>query len=198
MIRIVLILAFVLPALTGSAQLLKQSVLDTIWNYESLEEALESPEKVVKLTLRKSKLKEIPAEVFEKFPNLQVLDLSKNKLTRIPAAVGKLEYLQILDVSANMITEFPDELCDLPNLRKLSAGRNELSQLPGNIGNLKELEFLDLWSNNLRGLPNSVSDLTSLQVLDLRVIQFSKTTQEQIADLLPNTTIHFSAHCNCD
>ena len=198
MIRILLILAFLVPALSGSAQLLKQSVLDTIWNYESLEEALQNPEKVVKLTLRKAKLKEVPAEVFEKFPNLQVLNLSKNKLTRIPAAISKLQYLQELDVSANMISEFPDELCELPHLRKLSAGRNELSQLPGNIGNLKELEYLDLWSNNLRGLPNSISDLGNLQVLDLRVIQFSKTTQDQISELLPNTTIHFSQHCNCD
>jgi Leucine-rich repeat (LRR) protein len=182
---------------SSSAQFYKLSELDTIKEYKSLEEALKNPDAVIRLSLKGSKIKTVPKEVFI-FKNLQELNLKKTKIDILPKEIGDLKNLQILDVSKNKLVTLPIEIGELINLKILKASENELEYLPIEIGKLIELRFLDLWSNNLSGLPDEMSELIKLKKIDMRVIQYSEREMKEMKELLPNTEIIFSKSCNCD
>ncbi len=182
---------------TACAQILTGFALDTCREYTSLETALANKDQVVKLNLRKHKLKEIPEDITQ-FPNLQVLNLSKNKLTTLPSFVGQLSKLTHLDVSRNRIDTMVPEFCNLTNLREFHAGMNEIRYLPDSLHNCERLQVLDLWSNNIGSLPESTTAMRYLTEVDLRAISMSESEQKAIRAIVPQATIHFSQHCNCD
>ena len=73
-------ISWLILATNGKAQVLLDSAkLDSIPKIESLAEALQNPDGVIKLSLRKQKIKSFTSELF-KFKNLQYLDLSKNSI----------------------------------------------------------------------------------------------------------------------
>jgi Leucine-rich repeat (LRR) protein len=192
-----LLLAFFVPAAKAQHGVLLDSLsLDTTRLYTDLTQALKEPDKVIRLSLRKQKLREIPAAVFQ-FKNLQYLDLSHNKIKEIPPEIGTLKELQYFAISRNDVESFIPEIGQLINLRWLIMNQNEMSLLPPQIGNLSNLEYLDLWSNNLDHFPDELRNLKKLRVLDLRVILITDQEQSHIAGLLPNVKIFFSANCNC-
>jgi len=198
MLRVfILVVLFSVGGNNGFTQLLDSAGLSMLTAFTSIEEALKTPEDVLKLNLKKQKLKEIPLEVYQ-FPYLQVLNLSKNKLRYIPKEIGELELLQDLNLGKNQIETLPAEIGKLKHLRALRIGQNELIELPSEIGQLKELRFLDLWSNNLRELPEEISQLKNLRKIDMRVIQFNDVKQKYMRELIPWAKIHFSQSCNCD
>jgi hypothetical protein len=172
--------------------------LDTMVGHTDLATALQEPEKVVKLTLRKQKYESFPVELWQ-FPNLQYLDLGKNKIKEVPDSINFFTNLQVLHLSKNEIEFLPREIGDLSNLVILDINQNELTSLPPQIGKLKKLKYLDLWSNNLSIFPEELGDLAeTLQVLDLRVILINADQQDKIRLLLPKTTIYMSPPCKCD
>ncbi|MEO5644035.1 MAG: leucine-rich repeat domain-containing protein [Bacteroidia bacterium] len=172
--------------------------LDTMVGFTDLAEAMKTPEKVVKLTLRKMKLKEFPKEIWS-FPNLQYLDLGKNQITEFPDTLGKLRNLQVLHLGKNKIEALPRELGDLQNLVILEINNNELVMLPPQIGKLKKLQYLDLWNNSISTFPDELKDISdNLKVLDLRVILINYDAQDRIRKLLPKTTIYMDAPCHCN
>jgi Leucine-rich repeat (LRR) protein len=177
-------------------ELMDSVSLDTVHMYTDLSLALKEPDKVIRISLRKQKLKEFPAAILQ-FKNLQYLDLSKNSIKEIPEQIGLLQNLQYFAISRNKVESFPPEIGQLKNLRWLIMNQNELTLLPPQIGNLEKLEYLDLWSNNLDHFPEEMKNLKKLKVLDLRVILITDSEQGRIVNMLPNSLIYFSANCNC-
>ena len=110
-------------------QLLSKDSLKNLPTYSSLEEALKEPDKVIKLSLKKQKLTELPEEVL-KFKNLQSLSLRNNKLTAFPRELKQLQYLQELDLSRNKMDTIYPEIGELTQLYYLNMNNNELSVLP--------------------------------------------------------------------
>ena len=168
-----------------------------IYQYESLEEALAAPRDSVYSLKLKDRLREVPPEVFTAFPNLQWLDLSKNRLKEIPATLGLLKNLKKLILYKNKIEALPPEIGQLEDLRELVINQNELETLPEEIGNLKKLRYIDMWSNNITHLPQSMTDMYALEEVDLRVIVMTQREQEDIKGILQNTTVKIDNHCNC-
>ncbi|MCB9186011.1 MAG: leucine-rich repeat domain-containing protein [Flavobacteriales bacterium] len=168
-----------------------------IYQYESLEEALASPRDSVYSLKLKDRLKQVPLEVFTEFPNLQWLDLSRNRLKSIPPQIGLLKNLKKLILNKNKIEALPAEIGQLEDLRELIISENELETLPDEIGNLKKLRYIDMWSNNITGLPRTMEDMYALEEVDLRVIVFTEREQENIKALLQNVTVKMDQHCNC-
>ena len=168
-----------------------------IYQYTSLEEALAAPRDSVYSLKLKNRLREVPPEVFTAFPNLQWLDLSKNRLVEISPNIGLLKNLKKLILFKNKIETLPAEIGELENLQELIINQNELVSLPMEIGNLKKLRYLDMWSNNITRLPGSVAELYALEEVDLRVIVMTQSEQEDIKILLPNTEVKMDNHCNC-
>ena len=97
--------------------------------------------------------------------NLEVLDLSGNKLFDFPEELFQLEFLHTLSLNHNLLGEIPSEIQNLTKLKFLSLNNNRLKKLPSNIGNLMNLQSLQVNNNHLAALPQSIGKLNSLVLL---------------------------------
>jgi Leucine-rich repeat (LRR) protein len=193
----ILPLFFLLVGITCHSQdLLDSLTLANYPAYTDLKVALENPDAVIKLVLKKKKFKEFPQEIL-KFKNLQYLDLSKNQIKELPDSLVTLKQLQYLIVSNTGLERLPGNIGRMKQLRHLNVNQNEIQMLPYSFGFLENLEYADLWSNNLDVFPETLSNLKKLKVMDLRNILIPQAHQDRISDYLPNTLIHFSPPCNC-
>ncbi|KZF25029.1 glucose-repressible alcohol dehydrogenase transcriptional effector [Xylona heveae TC161] len=80
---------------------------------------------------------------------LDKLYLNFNKLTHLPAAIGRLRHLTHLDLSNNQLSELPAEIGMLSSLKNLLLFDNNLHSLPYELGYLYQLEFLGIEGNPL-------------------------------------------------
>ncbi|CAD6247256.1 unnamed protein product [Miscanthus lutarioriparius] len=89
--------------------------------------------------------------------------------------VGKLARLQVLDVSRNRLTALPNDLWELgASLSALNLSGNAIrGALPNNVGNFARLKVLDVSHNAFTGaLPQALGSITGLQVLNASHNQF--------------------------
>jgi len=128
------------------------------------------------LDLSHNKLKSLPDYVGN-LKNLQTLDLSSNELKTLPDTIGKLKYLLILDVSNNMLTTLPNSIGNIKNLEELYISRNHaFSKLPNSIGNLINLLALELNCTNILELPETMENLTNIENLALSKSVIERST----------------------
>lgn len=192
----ILLFAFFTHQLAAQQVLLDSLTLDTLMPFTSIQEALKTPDQVIKLELRKKGLRSFPKEILQ-FKNLQYLDLSKNKITELPEEIGQLKSLQYFSVARNNLVEFPFQIGELTNLYYLNANNNDLVGITTGVGTLTKLRNFDLWSNDLEHFPDELQNLKELKILDLRAILIPDAEQTRIQELLPAATIYFSPYCKC-
>ncbi|OJJ18077.1 hypothetical protein BKI52_26505 [marine bacterium AO1-C] len=195
-------------------QLLSQEQLKKEKAFVSLEQALKTPEKVIKLELWSSNLHEFPSEIF-RFKNLQVLNLNFNQIKTLPDNLYQLKYLQVLRLGHNQLSRFPTGLEKLVYLRILDLHGNQLKNIPSIIRHLKRLEelhlhenqlkkvhpnwqhlaylrFLNLSENQLQSLPiTKKHSLKKLKMLILVENKMSKGEQSQLQQLLQRVEVRF-------
>ena len=109
----------------------------------------------VVLSLSRTRLAALPPSVAELAATLVDLDLSHNKLRKLPAAVSALAALRTLDLQANFFASVPAAACALPGLRKLVLKKNKLLVLDVHIGCALSgsLQTLDVSVNAIAELP---------------------------------------------
>eukprot|EP00911_Craspedida_sp_UC1_P002556 UC1_evm2s1896 len=95
--------------------------------------------------------------------DLTLLDLSRNHLSRMPAAVTLLENLVELLLDHNPLEFLGAEVARLTQLERLSLRGCRLRALPGAIGRLTRLRALVLAENRLEVLPLESAHLHTLQ-----------------------------------
>lgn len=132
-------------------------------------------------------LSEFPEDIFTLADSLEVLNLSGNRLSDLPADLPRLRKLRVLFCSDNAFTRLPEVLgeCEklemvgfkscrlqqvpaaaLPaRLRWLILTDNQLESLPAELGACSRLQKLMLSGNRLRALPDSLADLHRLELL---------------------------------
>ncbi|WP_254070364.1 leucine-rich repeat-containing protein kinase family protein [Acidisphaera sp. L21] len=145
------------------------------------------------LTLRAG-LTEFPPEIFGLADTLEMLDLSGNALTSLPADLGRLRRLRVLFCSGNRFDRLPPSLGDClaltqigfrgvglrevptealpPALRWLTLTDNWIEHLPDALGRRPALQKLMLAGNRLRNLPESLGGAASLELLRLSANAF--------------------------
>ncbi|XP_017098810.2 leucine-rich repeat protein 1 [Drosophila bipectinata] len=167
------------------------------------------PRTLKSLTINNSQLVKLSFEICS-LRNLVKLDVSGNKLTKIPPELGRLplESLNLgsnclgevndwcwmrgsklsqslceLDLSSNGLTHFPAPLVKFERLVFLNLNYNELIRLPFAMRRLKALRKLHLSSNKLESLPSAIEDLhiDQLDVWGNRFKAFNAEAAQQLA-----------------
>ncbi|KFV98785.1 Malignant fibrous histiocytoma-amplified sequence 1, partial [Eurypyga helias] len=99
---------------------------------------------------------------------LEELDLSFNRLRRLPEGLGRLRHLRALDVDHNLLPSFPAPLLELAALEELDcSGNRHLGALPEGISALRSLKILWLSGTGLAALPEGLCQLSALESLML-------------------------------
>eukprot|EP00736_Rhodelphis_marinus_P003915 Rmarinus@m.5750 len=122
---------------------------------------------VRKLKIASCRLLEIPDHV-TRMPDLEVLDLSRNKIHDIdPSQLSVLGARLIqLDLTSNVLANV--EFCiALRRIRTLIFSNNNIRRLCDSIGQMVTLNVLDLSNNKLETLPKAVNQLENLRKLVL-------------------------------
>lgn len=107
-----------------------------------------------------------PEEIFTLAETLEILDLSGNKLSQLPADFGRLKNLKIAFFSDNLFTEFPAQLAACEKLEMIGFKANKIAHLPENALPEK-VRWLILTDNCLTKLPDSIGENTRLQKVAL-------------------------------
>ncbi|MGL4472924.1 MAG: protein kinase [Shewanella sp.] len=141
-------------------------------------------------------LTEFPVEIFKLADSLQLLDLSQNQLSTLPAEFACLTELKILFMSDNLFDHLPDVLGQCPKLemigfksnqiktvsessippqcRWLILTNNRINKLPQSLGSCRRLQKLALAGNQITHLPASMSQCTELQLARLSANQLTE------------------------
>eukprot|EP01028_Stygiella_incarcerata_P004622 TRINITY_DN20275_c0_g1_i1.p1 TRINITY_DN20275_c0_g1~~TRINITY_DN20275_c0_g1_i1.p1 ORF type:complete len:437 (+),score=109.90 TRINITY_DN20275_c0_g1_i1:226-1536(+) len=127
-----------------------------------------------------------PIDMFKSMDELVFLDLSFNKLSRIPPYVGTLpklrtlmitgnairiipnlpECLSVLNIGVNELTAFEESLLRLSQLEELDIGDNMIHEMPKSLRSMKSLKKLRLSDNSIESLGHSLIGLTLLEDLE--------------------------------
>ncbi|XP_066182016.1 DISP complex protein LRCH3 isoform X3 [Sylvia atricapilla] len=140
--------------------------------------------------LSRNRLSELPAEACH-FVSLETLNLYQNCIRYIPEAVLNLQSLTFLNISRNQLSTLPVHLCSLP-LKVLIASNNKLVSIPEEIGLLRQLTELDVSCNEIQTIPPQIGNLESLRDLNVRRNNLVRLPEE-LAEL-PLIRLDFS--CN--
>lgn len=138
-------------------------------------------------------LSEFPSEIFDLAETLEILDLSGNRLSRLPDDLPRLHKLRILFCSDNPFTELPAVLGACPalemvgfkanriervpaaalpaRLRWLILTDNRIAELPEALGQCANLQKLMLAGNRLTALPESLAQCRRLELLRIAANQ---------------------------
>ncbi|XP_065348707.1 insulin-like growth factor-binding protein complex acid labile subunit [Cloeon dipterum] len=153
---------------------------------------------------------------FESYPNLNLLDLSVNRLEIIEDdALGRLESLLKLWLSDNKLSKIPkslprslnilvldrnqisalskDDLAGLPKLKQLSLRGNKISKVEGSVfGALPGLRQLDLAQNSLRTATLGPNGLEEVDLSDNNELVVTAESMEHSPHLQTLTLGNFS------
>lgn len=167
-----------------------------------------------------AQLTEFPAEIFELADSLEILDLSGNALTDLPADLTRLKKLRILFCSNNQFTHLPEVLgqCEHLSMIGFKANRiqhipesaiptrtlrwfivtdNALTHVPHALGECSKLQKLMLAGNQLSSLPASLAHCHALELLRISANQF-QTLPDFLFDLPRLTWLAYAGNPFCD
>lgn len=102
---------------------------------------------------------------FPALSNLRELNLSGNKLSRVPPQLYEMVGLRYLYLGSNQISEVLPDIKAMQSLQVLQLGGNQLETVPDELGELHQLGALILCDNQLCRLPRAISNLTRLRSL---------------------------------
>jgi len=137
--------------------------------YTDLRSALKNPKKVVGLDLSHSSIEGLE-KALPFFVNLEYLNLSDKRLTKVPSSISELPKLQFLDLSGNDFVLLPEQLSNASSLREIRLDRQlkmDKKQVLEVLARLPALTALSLRSDSIQTLPPTIGKLTGLQSLNL-------------------------------
>ncbi|MCW1924938.1 leucine-rich repeat-containing serine/threonine-protein kinase [Luteolibacter arcticus] len=137
-------------------------------------------------------LTDFPREIFDLAESLEILNLTGNRLSDLPADLPRLKKLRILFCSENDFHHLPPVLAECaglsmlgfksnriervealpPSLRWLILTDNRIAAIPPSIGNCQPLQKLMLSGNRLESLPDEMAACTNLELVRLAANRF--------------------------
>lgn len=119
---------------------------------------------ITELDLSFNRLQRLPGS-FVATPLLSTLNCSHNELSDLPFSIGLADGLTRLDCAFNSeLVEFPDSFTQLERLRILNANNCTIKELSPELGRLRSLECLRVDHNAIVTVPTNLSQLESLRI----------------------------------
>jgi glyoxylase-like metal-dependent hydrolase (beta-lactamase superfamily II) len=125
-------------------------------------------------------LPEFPTEILKLADSLELLEMSGNRLSKLPDAFGQLKKLKVVFFNNNEFEAFPAVLAECPNLSMISFKGNRLKTIGENTLS-PAIRWLILTDNQLEALPNDIGKLSKLQKLMLAGNQLQTLPNEMAA-----------------
>jgi Leucine-rich repeat (LRR) protein len=122
----------------------------------------------------------LPQLSLHHFRYLQSIDLSLNKLVRLPDLVGSLKQLTTLNLSNNYISRLPSSFRELNRLHTLDLSSNSFSFLPEEFGFIDSLTNLNLSENLFTMFPYAV-----VRLRNIKKLSFNRNSVSSLAILPP-------------
>lgn len=138
------------------------------WCDEALSQILPLLDGVVSLTMANLHLSQLPTFDYPALAGLTVLNVERNKFTKIGVnAIQGLPLLKSLFMNNNKIGNIARFLDDARHLKGLDLGYNDISALPADMfGTTTRLSYLFLDNNKIKSLPDGIfRPLSVLQAL---------------------------------
>ncbi len=154
-----------------------------------------SPDTVFAISLRKSKLTEIPNDLL-RFKNLKYLDLEKNEIRNV-LPLGEFKQLVYLNMSRNDLQYFPVSVCQMANIEELVLNRNDFETVPPCINYCTKLRKIDFWETPVRTLPAEMQVLKNLELIDFTGVKMSPTGQKKLKEQFPWVDLRLDSPCDC-
>lgn len=105
------------------------------------------PPSLTELYLGQNALECLPPDIGLQIPAVRFINVSGNRLRRIPFSVCHMRCLEELDARKNRISVLTDGIAGAWNLKRLFMRDNDLSALPPALGALRNIEFWDFTRN---------------------------------------------------
>lgn len=135
-----------------------------------------------RLYIGSQNLKEIPKSI-ENLTKLEHLSIEVD-MNEINIDFSKLDNLISLNISGNRLTKLPDSIGQLKNLKYLNISGNNIIKLPDSITNLTQLEELHIISTNIESLPETIGNLVNLnRLIVIRNSRLTRIPEKQICNL---------------
>ncbi|XP_071129219.1 protein flightless-1 homolog isoform X5 [Mytilus edulis] len=138
-------------------------------NLDKMPEEIYKLKKLEHFSCIKNNIKDLGDEM-TKLSALRTINCRHNQITDkgIPGKIFDLEDLQVVDLSHNKLEDVPPLLENAKNCIVLNLAHNNISMIPNQLFiNLTDLIFVDLSDNDLETLPPQMRRLTNLQTLIL-------------------------------
>ena len=120
--------------------------------------------------------------VFQLIPDLEILDLSHNKLTKLPPIMGEFKDLKSLIVNNNQLKVIEANITHLDNLKFLNFENNHIENVPENLNSFKQLNKLKIKGNPLSVEAKTLLKNTLGDNVFFDVIEESKKSYQDIED----------------
>ncbi|GAA5857814.1 hypothetical protein JCM8547_005990 [Rhodosporidiobolus lusitaniae] len=117
---------------------------------------------VEKLALGYNLLKDLPISFTMLGHRLKYLNVRVNMMTSFPAVLCEMPSIEILDISRNKIRKLPHNPGSLLNLKVFSIAKNRIKRLPVWFTQMSHLKVLKLDHNPLEWPPREVATFTSI------------------------------------
>jgi hypothetical protein len=125
-------------------------------------------------------LPEFPMEILSLADSLELLELSGNRLSKLPNEFGQLKKLKVVFFNHNAFEAFPTVLAECPELSMISFKGNRLRTIGSNTLS-PAIRWLILTDNQLEALPPDIGKLSKLQKLMLAGNQLQTLPLEMAA-----------------
>ena len=130
-----------------------KSIPDEVFLNEQVQQAL------VAVNLSNNKIKKIPATFADNLL-LRDIDLSANLIKKIPPGLlSKLKDLKVLKITDNQIKAVPRTLAKAESLDQINLSSNLIKKLPPTIGNAIQVNKINLSKNSIAVLPKTIYNL---------------------------------------
>ena len=99
--------------------------------------------------------------------SLTDLNLSNNKVRRVPESIGRFESLKKLSFNNNQVEYVSNKLSSLRSLEEIHFYKNKLQSIPEPVYSLPKLKVIDLYFNEIEKADVRLNQMKSLEVLYL-------------------------------